>query len=114
MKISGNTILITGGATGIGFSLTEEFVKAGNEVIICGRREDKLKEAKEKLPQIQTKVCDLSKESERKKLYEWITSNFKNINVLVNNAGIQRVIDFKKEFLRLKEMMKLKQTSKLT
>lgn len=96
MKTSGNTILITGGATGIGFSLAQEFVKAGNEVVICGRRENKLEEAKSKLPQIRTKACDLSKEKERKELYEWVRSNFKNINILVNNAGIQRSIDFKK------------------
>jgi len=96
MQIRGNTILITGGATGIGFSLAEAFVKAGNEVIICGRRAHKLEEAKDKLPQIHTKICDLSKEKERKLLYDWVRSNFKDINVLVNNAGIQRMIDFKK------------------
>jgi uncharacterized oxidoreductase len=59
MKTKENTILITGGATGIGFSLAETLVNAGNRVIICGRREGKLKEAKDKLPQIQTKVCDV-------------------------------------------------------
>jgi uncharacterized oxidoreductase len=96
MKTSGNTILITGGATGIGFSMAEAFAKAGNEVIICGRRENKLKEAKEKLPTSHTRVCDLSKASEREALFKWVSSNFKNLNILVNNAGIQRMIDFKK------------------
>lgn len=52
MKINGNTILITGGATGIGFALAEAFVREDNEVIICGRREHKLREAKSKLPKI--------------------------------------------------------------
>jgi uncharacterized oxidoreductase len=96
MKTSGNTILVTGGATGIGFSLAEEFVKLGNEVIICGRREDKLEEAKNKLPQIHTRKCDLSKEDERKSLFEWISSDFPKTNILVNNAGIQRMVDLKK------------------
>lgn len=96
MKIKGNTILITGGATGIGFSLAEAFVNAGNGVIICGRRENKLKEAKDKLPQIHTRVCDLSKEKERKSLYDWVSSNFKDINILVNNAGIQRMVNLRK------------------
>jgi len=96
MKINGNTILITGGATGIGFALAEAFVKEDNEVIICGRREDKLREAKSKLPQIHTKVCDLSKGKEREALYNWIKSNNIDINILVNNAGIQRMVDFKK------------------
>ncbi len=96
MKLNGNTILITGGATGIGFELAQAFVKEGNDVIICGRREQKLKDAKSKLPQIHTRVCDLSKEKERESLYNWVKSNFKDINILVNNAGIQRMVDFKK------------------
>jgi uncharacterized oxidoreductase len=96
MKTTGNTILITGGATGIGFSLAEVFVNAGNEVIICGRRENKLKEAKHKLPQIHTKVCDLSQEKERESLYKWVNSHFKNLNILINNAGIQRMVNLRK------------------
>jgi len=103
MKTNGNTILITGGATGIGFALTEAFVKEGNDVIICGRREHKLKDAKSKLPQIHTRVCDLSKEKEREALYNWIESNFQDINVLVNNAGIQRMIDFTKGISELSD-----------
>lgn len=96
MKTSGNVILITGGATGIGFFLAQEFIKAGSEVIVCGRREKKLKEAKRKLPQLHTRICDLSKETERKEMFEWTTKNFENVNILVNNAGIQRMIDLKK------------------
>jgi uncharacterized oxidoreductase len=96
VKLNGNTILITGGATGIGFELAQAFVKEGNNVIICGRRENKLKDAKSKLPQIHTRVCDLSKEKELEALYNWVESDFKDINILVNNAGIQRVIDIKK------------------
>src|SRR5450756_108947 len=95
MKISGNTILITGGATGIGFALTEAFVHAGNEVIVCGRRESKLAEAKRKLPDIHIRICDVSREAERKSLYQWATTSFPLLNVLINNAGIQRRIDFK-------------------
>ncbi|MCJ7445939.1 MAG: SDR family NAD(P)-dependent oxidoreductase [Methanotrichaceae archaeon] len=101
MKTNDNTILITGGATGIGFLLTETFVNAGNEVIICGRRDNKLDDAKKKFPQIHTIRCDLSREEDRKSLYDHISSNFKNINILINNAGIQRMIDFKKGTIEL-------------
>jgi uncharacterized oxidoreductase len=48
MKINGNTILITGGATGIGLALAEAFVEAGSEVIVCARTEENLKQAKKK------------------------------------------------------------------
>src|SRR4030043_1335419 len=95
MRTADNTILITGGATGIGFSLAEAFDIAGNEIIICGRRENRLEEAKNKLPRIHIRVCDLSKEKERKSLFEGVSSNFSNTNILINNAGIQRMIDFK-------------------
>ena len=50
MKTSGNAILVTGGATGIGFALAEAFIKAGNQVLICGRRQFKLDEAKKNCP----------------------------------------------------------------
>jgi uncharacterized oxidoreductase len=105
MKISGNTILITGGSTGIGFSLAEVFVKAENEVIICGRREEKLAQAKSKLPHLTTMVCDVSKPEERESLYNWAICKFPDLNILVNNAGIQRRINFIKgiEEVRNKE-----------
>ena len=93
MKISGNTVLITGGATGIGLALAEAFSRKGNEVIICGRRKNKLLEAQKKLPKLHIKVCDISKDRNRKALFDWATSNFTNLNILVNNAGIQREID---------------------
>lgn len=94
MKIRDNTVLITGGATGIGFALAEALVNAGNRVIICGRREDKLKEAREKLSQLTIRVCDVSDEKERKSLFNWAKDNFSDLNVLINNAGIQKAINF--------------------
>jgi uncharacterized oxidoreductase len=96
MKTSSNTVLITGGATGIGFALAEAFIKAGNEVLICGRRENRLAEAKQKLHQIKTRRCDLSKKEERESFYNWVKDNYPGLNIVVNNAGIQRFIDFKK------------------
>lgn len=89
MKLSGNKILITGGGSGIGYAMAVRFVEEGNTVIICGRRESALKEATEKLPSIITRQCDLSTEEERVKLYEWISREHGDLNVLVNNAGVQ-------------------------
>ncbi|HML04749.1 MAG TPA: SDR family NAD(P)-dependent oxidoreductase [Methanobacterium sp.] len=96
MKISGNTILITGGATGIGYELAKQFLEAGNEVIICGRREDRLIEAQKNLPELHIKVCDVANENDRNKLFNWVKNNFSNLNILINNAGIQRDVDFTK------------------
>ena len=89
MNISNNKILITGGASGIGLGLTERFIKEGNTVIVCGRREEVLKEAADKFPTIITRKCDVSVSSEREELYKWISENHNDLNVIINNAGIQ-------------------------
>lgn len=90
MNLANNKILITGGATGIGLGLTERFIQENNTVIICGRRESVLDEVKAKFPAVITKVCDLAVEAERIALYEWIAENHPDLNILVNNAGIQK------------------------
>ncbi|AXB58289.1 SDR family oxidoreductase [Flavobacterium fluviale] len=90
MNLSNNKILITGGASGIGLGLTERFIQENNTVIICGRRESVLNEVKAKFPSVITKVCDLSLEEERIELYKWISENHPDLNVLINNAGIQK------------------------
>jgi len=94
LKVDGNTVLITGGATGIGYALAESFLDAGSKVIICGRRKSKLDAAKRQRPTLQVKRCDISVESERRSLLKWATGRFPDLNVLVNNAGIQREVDF--------------------
>jgi uncharacterized oxidoreductase len=89
MNIANNTILITGGATGIEFALAEQFLAANNNVIVCGRRAEALQAAKEKLPRLQIRVAYLSRADERQSLAQWTIENFPNFNILVNNAGIE-------------------------
>src|ERR1700687_3188122 len=89
MQLSNNKILITGGASGIGLGLAEAFIKENNTVIICGRRESALAEAKNKPPSLITRQCDLSLAKEREELFNWISKEHGDLNVLVNNAGIQ-------------------------
>jgi uncharacterized oxidoreductase len=89
MELHSHTVLITGGASGIGLGFAEKFIQAGSTVIVCGRREEKLREAKAQYPVLNTRVCDLEKASERIALADWITSEFPALDVLVNNAGIQ-------------------------
>ena len=95
MKLDSNTILITGGATGIGFALAQRFVQAGSEVIICGRRGQALNEAKAKCPPLHVRACNLADPEQRTDLCNWVTKTFPQLNVLVNNAGIQERIDLR-------------------
>lgn len=96
MRTAGNTVLITGGATGIGFALAEALVRCGNQVLVCGRRREKLRIARSRVPQLHIRVCDVSKPRARLALVDYVTTRFKPLNILVNNAGIQRPVDFRK------------------
>jgi len=96
MKMNENTVLITGGASGIGYSIAKYFYKRGNTIIICGRREDRLKQAEQELRGIHTFKCDVANPDDRKALFEYISKNFPKVNILINNAGIQRDIDLTK------------------
>ncbi len=80
MKASGNTILITGGGTGIGLALAARFLQRGNEVVICGRRLEALNEARRQYPQLHVYQCDLSQESARLDLFEKVTRDFPGLN----------------------------------
>ena len=90
MKLDGNTVLVTGGASGIGLAFVERFIRTGSRVLVCGRREERLRELAETHKGVATRVCDVAKASERVALIEWATTEFPTLNVLVNNAGIQR------------------------
>lgn len=93
MKLSGNTVLITGGSSGIGLAMAEAFAEAGSTVLICGRSEKRLKEAGARHPDFHVRVCDVGQAEDRQTLLAWVQDRFPALNVLVNNAGVQRDID---------------------
>jgi uncharacterized oxidoreductase len=93
MTMTGSTILITGGTSGIGQALAEALTERGNTVIICGRREDRLSEIHHRLPQIITRRCDLASAQQREELVGWLVEQHPTVNVLVNNAGVQLGLD---------------------
>lgn len=89
MNLTGNTVLITGGTSGIGLALAKSFNMLNNKVIICGRREERLQEIKSKNDGMVTKVCDITDAQQRVDLAEWVLQEYPDTNVLINNAGIQ-------------------------
>lgn len=93
MRPSGNTVLTTGGSIGIGLALARSLAALDNEVIICGRRRDRLAAARSEVPSLHTKVCDASKPRSRAALVEWVAERSRWLNVLVNNAGVQHCVD---------------------
>lgn len=92
MQTTGNTILVTGGSSGIGMGLAERLLAAKNEVIVCARGADRLAEVKRALPGIHTLVGDTGSAAAREALHAEVTARFPAVNVLVNNAGIQRKV----------------------
>ena len=82
------SIIITGGCSGLGFGMAKRFSSQGAKVTICGRREDKVKDAKEILgDNVSAMVADITKNSDRKKLIQAGLDHGGKINALVNNAG---------------------------
>ena len=96
MEMRKRTIFISGGSSGIGFALAKKLIGMGNKVIICGRSADKLSAAQESAPGIHAIRCDISKKADIESLNESIVQKFPEVDMLINNAGIQRQIDFLK------------------
>jgi uncharacterized oxidoreductase len=90
MDSSGHTVLVTGGASGIGLAIASRFLAAGSRVIVCGRRESALQAAAAAHPGLVTRVCDVARAEEREALVAWVVREFPALDVLVNNAGVQR------------------------
>jgi uncharacterized oxidoreductase len=95
MNTSGNTILITGGTSGIGLGLAKAFAEKNNQVIICGRRKNRLDEIASGHEKIVTKVCDISDGLQREELAQWCIKNYPAVNIIINNAGVQLTADLK-------------------
>src|SRR5919107_4438072 len=96
MQIIGNKILITGGTSGIGLAFAKEFLQLGNKVIICGRRQTRLAEIQQQHKEIVTRACDVAKSKDREELADWVIGNFPDVNILINNAGVQLLTDLTK------------------
>ncbi|MFC7263014.1 SDR family oxidoreductase [Streptomyces lutosisoli] len=88
MKMTGNTILISGGTSGIGLGLALRLHEAGNKVIVAGRRKELLDEITAEHPGIEALVLDVADPASIARAAETVAASHPELNVLVNNAGI--------------------------
>ena len=88
MKLTGRTILITGGSAGIGLAFALKFLELGNEVIVTGRRKAVLDQVKAKYPKLHTIQSDVADPAQIAALAARVKSDFPKLDVLMNNAGI--------------------------
>lgn len=90
MQIKDNTILITGGGSGIGRGLAEAFHKEGNHVIIAGRRKSALDEVVAANPGMSAEVLDIDSADATKKFANDLIAKYPELNAVLHNAGIMR------------------------
>lgn len=90
MQMTGNTILITGGSSGIGRALAVSFHQLGNQVIVAGRRQALMEEIVAKNPRIHAAVVDVQNTAALPAFADDILRHYPNVNVLINNAGIMK------------------------
>src|ERR1700677_631491 len=96
METSGNTVLITGGAGGIGFELAAQLQALGNTVIITGRDQARLNAAVKKCPGLHALKSDVADPKAIPALHKKVVAKFPGLNVLINKPGIMRKISLQK------------------
>ncbi|OMF37729.1 hypothetical protein BK133_04105 [Paenibacillus sp. FSL H8-0548] len=89
MRLKGHTVMITGGASGIGFAIAKKLAQMNNKVIIVGRDQGKLEAARAEVPELVTLSYDISLEAERVALASLLAERYPDLTMLINNAGIQ-------------------------
>jgi uncharacterized oxidoreductase len=97
MKLTDNTILITGGGSGIGRGLAEAFHALGNKVIIAGRRKSALEETTDANPGMASVTLDINDPAAVQSFAAEVIELHPTLNVLINNAGISRLEDLKNQ-----------------
>ena len=89
MNLSNNTILLTGGTSGIGLELLRKFYSLNNKIIVASSNPENLNNLRTEFPHVSTVVCDLGDTRSVKELLEHCLNTYPELNILINNAGIQ-------------------------
>lgn len=105
MKKSNQTVLITGGGSGIGLALAHKFLENNNTVIITGRNKSKLEKVKQENPRIQIFQSDVTDDADVRMLVDDVEEKFGGLDVLINNAGIMNLVDTGNESNDLQRQM---------
>lgn len=93
MNVANSTILITGGTSGIGLALVDQLTRQGATLIVTGRNLDALQQTKGRFPQVHIVQSDVSDPQAINRLYREVTHQFPALNMIINNAGLMRLID---------------------
>jgi len=93
MKITGNTVFISGGSAGIGLAIAKKLNEAGNNIIINGRSEERLQSALKELNHAVAIQGDLSVKADRIRIAQDLKMNYPKVNIIINNAGAAFIND---------------------
>lgn len=93
MELKNSTILITGGTSGIGLELVRQLTAQGANILITGRKHEALNETKKMFPNVSVFQSDVSRPGDIERLYKDVTGQFPDLNMIINNAGLMRLID---------------------
>lgn len=104
MNLKNSTILITGGTSGIGLEFVTQLTEIGATIIVTGRKQDALDETKKNFPNVHTFKSDVSNPQDIKDLYDTVTTLFPELNLIINNAGMMRLIDLQDQSLDLENI----------
>jgi uncharacterized oxidoreductase len=104
MKLKDSTILITGGTSGIGLEFVKQLTAQGANIIVTGRNQEALNATKKLFPNVQTFQSDVSNPKDIKHLYQCVTQQFPELNIIINNAGLMRLLDLQDGSLDLENI----------
>ncbi|RDB07489.1 SDR family oxidoreductase [Runella aurantiaca] len=104
MELKNSTVLITGGTSGIGLEFVKQLSEQGATIIVTGRNLNALNETKKKFSHVHTFQSDVSNPKDIEQLYKHVTQQFPDLNIIINNAGLMRLIDLQDTSLDLENI----------